>query len=79
MLGLTMRAVSIYGPQQIWGHIRVHCFYINGLASQRAVGALSLEVPKASLDEDLGSLTWWEAHSPWQGFGMGLALRSLPT
>lgn len=65
-----MRAASIYGPQQIRGHIRVDCFYCNGiscLASQRAVGALSLEVPKISLDGDLGNLTWWGAHSPWQG------------
>lgn len=70
MLDLTMRAASIYGPQQIRGHIRVDCFYLNGiscLASQRAVGALSLGVPKISLDGDLGSLTWWGSTQPMAG------------
>ena len=37
-------------------------------AAQRAVGAPSLEVPKARLD---GYLSWWGAASPWQRLGLG--------
>ena len=33
--------------------------------------APSLQVPKARLDEALGSLTWWGAASPQQGLGLG--------
>ena len=40
-----------------------------------AVGAPSLEVPKARLDGILGSLSWWGATSPRQG--VGWAVRSL--
>jgi len=32
-----------------------------------AVGAPALEVPKATLDGTLGSLSRWGAASPWQG------------
>jgi len=36
-------------------------------AAQRIFGAPSLEVPKAKLDEALGSLSWWGATLPVAG------------
>ena len=47
-------------------------------AAQRAVGAPSLEVPKA-MDGTLGSLSWWGAASPRQEGWNWMTLRSLPT
>jgi len=46
-------------------------FFTQGAAqaAQRAVGAPSMEVPKARLDRALDSLAWWGATSPWQGIG----------
>ena len=40
------------------------------LIAQRAAGAPSLEVPKASLHGALGSLSCWGATSPEQGLGL---------
>lgn len=33
----------------------------------QAVEALSVEMVKARLDGDLGSLSWWVESSPWKG------------
>jgi len=38
----------------------------------------SLEAFRARLDEELGSLVWWGAASPWQGVGTGWSFKSLP-
>ena len=45
---------------------------------REAVGAPSLEGPKARLDGALASLIWWGAASPWHRVGTGSSLRSLP-
>jgi len=44
-----------------------------------AVGALSLEVPKARLDGALGSLSCWGQPCPWWGIETGWVLRYLTT
>ena len=49
------------------------------MAARKAVGAPSLEVPKAGLDGALGSLSWWGAASPRQEPGSEWALRFLTT
>jgi len=38
--------------------------FIRAQAAQRSCGASSLEVPKARLDRDLGSPSWWVAALP---------------
>jgi len=55
------------GTKQKEGRLRldVRKKLFTGTAAQRAVGAPSLEVPKARLDGALGRLSWWghSAHS----------------
>jgi len=48
------------------------------LLLREALGAPSLAMFKARLDGALGSLSWWRQPCPWQGVGIGGALRSLP-
>lgn len=45
--------------------------------TSEAVGLPSLEVPKASLNEALGSLMWWEVSLPKAGVGTRESLRFL--
>lgn len=60
---------SIKPGREFMGMKTNHSSYGMREVAQRAVGAPTLEVSKAT-DGNWGSLSWWAA-SPWQGWGCG--------